>query len=78
MSMRSSLALGGVFTCLVALSGCVGGGYAFSDTYQGVITEDPTPVAARERQDDREEPRMKRERYVRHHRSIGYVYDSRG
>ena len=81
--MRRTLIPGIVFAGLATLSGCVGGGYAFSDTYRGVIYEDAPPLPSHARSHKRRSYEAGTSgtystRYVRRHRSVGYEYGPRG
>ena len=74
--MRLILMVGGVLVASLMLSGCVGGGYAFSDTYHGTIYENPVspPPHPASRRQSRDQSRRYHARSIRHHRSIGYEF----
>ena len=73
--MRLISMVGGVLVASVMLSGCVGGGYAFSDTYQGTIYKDSVPpphAALKHPSSEQQSPYHMRS--IRHHRSIAYEF----
>lgn len=74
--MQRGLMVGCLVAGLGMLSGCVGGGYAFSDTYHGGIYEEPAspPSYAAPPQWAARRSSRYHARYLQHHREIAYRF----